>query len=106
MFEPLSGIRRLSVVRSHAIPMLIPKERPMFIRSAILAVAAISTVAAAALSPTGAFAVNGAFDGSWSVQIATSRGACPSDVGFAVDVRDGVVSAGGLLNVSGNVAAN
>ena len=76
----------------------------MFARSSALAVATI--LAVAALSPTGALAVRGAFDGSWSVQIATSRGACPSDVGFAVDVRDGVVSAAGLLTVSGNVAAN
>jgi hypothetical protein len=74
----------------------------MFARSSVLAVATILSVAA--LSPAGALAA--AFDGSWSVQIATSRGACPSDVGFAVDVRDGVVSAAGLLNVSGNVAAN
>ena len=78
----------------------------MFARSSALAVATILTAAVAALSPTGAFAARAAFDGSWSVQIATSRGACPSDVGFAVDVRDGVVSAAGLLNVSGNVAAN
>jgi len=76
----------------------------MFARSSILAVATILSVAA--LSPAGALAAPAAFDGSWSVQIATSRGACPSDVGFAVDVRDGVVSAVGLLNVSGNVAAN
>jgi hypothetical protein len=75
----------------------------MFARSSALAVATI--LAVAALSPTGAFAVR-AFDGSWSVQIATSRGACPAGVDFAVDVRDGVVSAAGLLNVSGNVAAN
>jgi hypothetical protein len=78
----------------------------MFARSSALAVATISTVAIASLSPTGAFAGRGAFDGNWSVQVATVRGACPSDVGFAVDVRDGVVSAAGLLNVSGNVAAN
>jgi len=76
----------------------------MFARSSALAVATI--LAVAALSPTGALAVRGAFDGNWSVQIATSRGACPADVGFAVDVRDGVVSAAGLLTVSGNVAAN
>jgi len=78
----------------------------MFARSSALAVATISTMAVAALSPTSAFAVRGVFDGSWSVQIATSRGACLSGVGFSVDVRDGVVSAGGLLNVSGNVTAN
>ena len=76
----------------------------MFARSSALAVAIILTIAA--LSPTGALAARAAFDGSWSVQIATSRGECPSDVGFAVDVRDGVVSAAGLLTVSGNVAAN
>ncbi len=78
----------------------------MFARSSALAVATISTAAMAALSPTSAFAVRGAFDGSWSVQIATSRGACPSGLGFAVDVRDGVVSAAGVLNVSGNVTAS
>ena len=78
----------------------------MLARSSAFAVATISTMAVAALSPTGAFAGRGTFDGSWSVQIATVRGACPSDVGFAVDVRDGVVSAAGLLNVSGNVTAN
>ncbi len=78
----------------------------MFARSAALAVATISTVAVAVLSPSGALAGRSAFDGNWNVQIATVRGACPSDVGFAVDVRDGVVSAAGLLNVSGNVTAN
>jgi len=78
----------------------------MFVRSSALAVATISTVAVAALSPTSAFAGRSSFDGNWNVQIATLRGACSSDVGFAVDVRDGVVSAAGLLNVSGNVTAN
>jgi hypothetical protein len=78
----------------------------MFARSSALAVAMISTAAVVALAPTSALAVRGAFDGSWSVQIATLRGACPSGVGFAVDVRDGVVSAAGLLSVSGNVTAN
>ena len=78
----------------------------MFARSSALAIATISTAAVAALSPTSAFAARGAFDGNWSVQIATVRGSCPSGVGFAVDVRDGVVSAGGLLSVSGNVTAN
>jgi hypothetical protein len=78
----------------------------MFVRSSTLAVATILTAAVAALLPTTTFAARGAFDGSWSVEIATLRGACPSGVGFAVDVRDGVVSAAGLLTVSGNVAAN
>jgi hypothetical protein len=86
--------------------LFISKERMMLAHRFALAVATISTMAAATLSPTSAFAGRGAFDGNWSVQIATLRGACPSDVGFAVDVRDGVVSAAGLLNVDGKVAAN
>src|SRR5260370_35740336 len=101
MFEPQRGIGRLSCEVIRLNPYFSPKERLMFVRSSALAVATI--LAVTALSPTGAFAVRGAFDGSWSVQTATSRGACPSDVGFAVDVRDGVVSAAGLLTVSGNV---
>src|SRR5260370_30631923 len=104
MFEPQRGIGRLSCEVIRLNPYFSPKERLMFVRSSALAVATI--LAVTALSPTGAFAVRGAFDGSWSVQTATSRGACPSDVRFAVDVRDGVVSAAGLLNISGNVAAN
>jgi hypothetical protein len=87
-------------------PYFHPEERSMFARSCTLAVATISIAAVAVLSPTNAFALRGAFDGNWSVEIVTSRGACPSGVGFAVDVRDGVVSAAGLLNVSGNVTAN
>ena len=78
----------------------------MFTRNSMFAVVAVSTVAAAALAPTGAVAMRGAFDGNWMVQIVTSRGACSSGVGFSVEVRDGVVSAAGLLDVHGNVAAN
>jgi hypothetical protein len=77
----------------------------MFARSAFAA-ATISAVTIATLTPTDAAGVNGAFDGSWMVQIATSRGACSSGVSFGVDVRGGVVSAGGLVDVRGNVAAN
>jgi hypothetical protein len=77
----------------------------MFARNATLAAAIISTIAVAAVTPTSALAVR-AFDGTWMVQIATSRGACPSGVGLALEVRDGAVSATGLLNASGNVMAN
>ena len=80
----------------------------MFTRSSVLAAATISIVAVSALAPTGAFAfaMRNAFDGTWMVQIATSRGACPSGVGFVLEIRDGSVSAAGLLNASGNVTAN
>ena len=78
----------------------------MFTRNSVLAIAAISTAAVATLAPTGAFAARDAFDGSWTVQIVTSRGTCSSGVGFSVEVRDGVVSAAGVLDVRGNVATN
>jgi hypothetical protein len=78
----------------------------MFTRNSVLAFAAVSTVAVAALAPTGAFAMRGGFDGNWMVQITTSRGTCSSGVGFGVMVRDGVVSAAGGFDVRGNVAAN
>jgi hypothetical protein len=69
----------------------------MFDRNSMFAIAAISTLGAAALAPTGAFAARGGFDGGWSVQITTSRGTCSSGVGFGVEIRNGVVyGAGGL----------
>jgi hypothetical protein len=78
----------------------------MFTRNSVLQVAALWTMAIATLAPTGAFAKRGAFDGSWMVQITTSRGTCSSDVGFGVEVRDGVVFTDGVIDVHGNVAAN
>lgn len=78
----------------------------MFIRNSVFAVLAISTVAVAAFAPTGALAMRGAFDGNWMVQIVTAHGTCSSGIGFSVEVRDGVVSAAGILDVQGNVAAN
>jgi hypothetical protein len=77
----------------------------MFDRTSMFAVAAISTVAVTALTPTGAFAQRGTFDGGWIVQITTSRGTCSSGVGFGIEVRDGVMFASGL-DVQGKVAAN
>lgn len=76
----------------------------MFIRRSIFAIAAISTSGLAALSPRSAFAMGG-FDGGWSVQITTLRGACSSEVRFNIEVRDGAVFATGL-DVHGKVAAN
>jgi hypothetical protein len=78
----------------------------MLNRNAILAIAAISTLAAVSLAPTGASAVTGGFDGAWNVQITTTRGTCSSGVGFGVEVRGGVVHAASGVNVQGSVAAN
>jgi hypothetical protein len=78
----------------------------MFTRNFILAIAAISTLAAASLAPTGASAARGGFDGPWNVQITTTRGTCSSGVGFGVEVHGGVVHAASAVNVQGSVAAN
>jgi hypothetical protein len=78
----------------------------MFNRDSVFAVAAISTVAITAFTPTGAFAMRGAFDGGWTVQVMTSRGACSSGVGFSIEVRDGVMFAASGLDVRGKVARN
>ena len=75
----------------------------MFVRHSAVAIVAISTLGFA-FAPTGASA-QGTFDGTWSVEITTSRGACTSDVRFNIEVRDGAVFATGL-DVQGKVAAN
>lgn len=76
----------------------------MFIRPSAFAIAAISTLGLLA-TPAGASAKDGTFDGSWSVEINTLRGACSSDVRFNIQVRDGAVLATGL-DIRGRVAAN
>jgi hypothetical protein len=76
----------------------------MSIRHSIVAIAALSTLGLA-VTPAGAFANDRGFDGNWSVEIITSRGACSSDVRFNIEVRDGAVFATGL-DVRGKVAAN
>jgi len=78
----------------------------MFNRNSVVAIAAIWTLAAAALAPTSASAMRGGFDGGWMVQITTLRGTCSSGVGFGVEVRGGVVYAAGGVDVRGNVAGN
>jgi hypothetical protein len=75
-------------------------------RKSIVTFAAIATLAAVALVPTGASAMRGGFDGGWSVQITTSRGTCSSGVGFGVEIRDGIVHAAGGFDVQGSVANN
>jgi len=77
----------------------------MFNRISVFAIAAISTAGVATLVPTGAFAMR-TFDGSWTVHVTTSRGACTSGAGFGVEIREGVVSSGAGVDVRGNVAAN
>jgi hypothetical protein len=78
----------------------------MLNRKSIVAIAAISTLAIVALAPTGASAMRGGFDGNWSVQIMTQRGACSAGVRIGVDIRNGVFYSSGGFDISGSVAGN
>ena len=78
----------------------------MFNRNSIVAIAAISTLSTVALAPTDASAMRPGFDGNWSVQIMTQRGACSTGVRFGVDIRNGVVYSSGSFDIQGRVSGN
>jgi hypothetical protein len=69
--------------------------------AAIVAAVAIS---AAAASDTAQAASR--FDGSWTVQITTRRGACDPSSSFGVEIHDGVVSGAASGRVSKNGAVS
>lgn len=69
-------------------------------------VSALMTAAFAAAAATGPVQASTPFDGSWTVQIMTQRGACDPNSSFGVEIRDGVVSGSGGIPVSGRVARN
>jgi hypothetical protein len=64
------------------------------------------TVAVAGAIATDPAQSRSAFDGGWSVQIVTQRGACDPSSGFGVEIRDGVIYGAGGMPVRGRVAAN
>jgi hypothetical protein len=78
----------------------------MLNRNSIVAIAAISTLSTVALAPTDASAMRGGFDGTWSVQIMTQRGACSAGVRIGVDIRNGVFYSSGGFDISGSVSGN
>ena len=78
----------------------------MSYRQAIVAIAAISTLTTVTLAPTGASAMRGGYDGNWSVEIVTQRGACSTGVRFGVDIRNGVFYSNGSFDISGSVSGN
>jgi hypothetical protein len=69
-------------------------------------VSALMTAAFAAAAATGPVQASTPFDGSWTVQIITQRGACDPNSSFGVEIRDGIVSGSGGIPVSGRVARN
>jgi hypothetical protein len=64
------------------------------------------TVAIAGAIMSDAAQARSAFDGGWSVQIITQRGACDPNSSFGVEIRDGVVYGSGGIPVHGRVAGN
>lgn len=71
--------------------------------AAIIAVVAIATTAARDTAHAAS-----RFDGSWTVQINTRRGACDPSSSFGVEIHDGVVSgaASGRVSKSGAVSVS
>src|SRR5580692_6406490 len=69
-------------------------------------VSALMTAAFAAAAATSPVQASTPFDGSWTVQIITQRGACDPNSSFGVEIRDGIVSGSGGIPVSGRVARN
>jgi hypothetical protein len=69
-------------------------------------VSALMTAAFAAAAATGPVQASTPFDGSWTVQIITQRGACDPNSSIGVEIRDGIVSGSGGIPVSGRVARN
>jgi hypothetical protein len=69
-------------------------------------VSALMTAAFAAAAAIGPVQASTPFDGSWTVQIITQRGACDPNSSFGVEIRDGIVSGSGGIPVSGRVARN
>jgi hypothetical protein len=70
------------------------------------AVSTLMTIAVATVSATGATYARTSFDGGWTVQIMTQRGACDPNSSFGVEIRDGVVYGSGGLPVRGRVSGN
>jgi hypothetical protein len=70
------------------------------------AFSALMTIAVATASATGAAHAATPFDGGWTVQIMTQRGACDPNSSFGVEIRDGVVYGSGGMPVSGRVSGN
>jgi hypothetical protein len=67
---------------------------------------AVAAVAIAAAAATGTARARTSFDGSWSVQITTQRGACDPNSGFGVEIRGNSISGSGGMPVRGTVSSN
>jgi hypothetical protein len=66
----------------------------------------VATVAIVAASATDTARARTSFDGGWTVQIMTQRGACDPSSSFGVEIRDANVYGSGGMPVRGRVAGN
>jgi hypothetical protein len=72
----------------------------------VLTVWTVATVAIVAASATDTARARTSFDGGWTVQIMTQRGACDPNSSFGVEIRDANVHGAGGVPVRGRVAGN
>jgi hypothetical protein len=71
-------------------------------RKAIIASSILMLVGTSIATPAAAAAT---FDGAWSVQIASSNGACPNGASVSIGINNGqVASSNGSFTASGHVA--
>ena len=66
----------------------------------------VATVAIVAASATDTARARTSFDGGWTVQIMTQRGACDPSSSFGVEIRDANIYGSGGMPVRGRVAGN
>ena len=69
-------------------------------------VSPVVTIAIAAAVTVNVAQARTPYDGSWTVQIMTQRGACDPSSSFGVEIHDGVVSGAGGMPVHGRVSSS
>ena len=69
-------------------------------------VSPVVTIAIAAAVTVNMAQARTPYDGSWTVQIMTQRGACDPSSSFGVEIHDGVVSGAGGMPVHGRVSSS
>src|SRR5271168_4018203 len=81
------------------------RDRRMSMKK-LLTVWTVATVAIVAASATDTARARTSFDGGWTVQIMTQRGACDPSSSFGVEIRDANIYGSGGMPVRGRVAGN
>jgi hypothetical protein len=69
-------------------------------------ISTVMTVAIAAAAAAGTAHARTSFDGSWSVQIMTQRGACDPNSSIGVEIRGSSITGSGGMPVRGTVSSH